>query len=179
LLSGGKIETVRDGGEAPGTQIEVRVRSFAIAAAPEDFSRSGNTEAGTSIEHKLHAPRPTGASGRSPSCCADERVILQLPAAASLLDRICDLHGKDLVDPSFSTSKTEEYPRKFGFRGLIGQAGVSRQNARAAACLRERAAHRKPGADGCASGGLSHRADERAVPVTFFVSSISFRRRWM
>jgi DNA mismatch repair protein MutL len=52
---------------------------------------------------------------------------LQLPAAASLLDRIRDLHGKDLVDRLLNVEESKNNPAKIRIRGLIGQAGVSRQ----------------------------------------------------
>jgi DNA mismatch repair protein MutL len=56
----------------------------------------------------------------------DERVVFQLPTANSLLDRIRDLHGKEMVDRLLAV----EEPTKnvsVRIRGLIGQAGVSRQ----------------------------------------------------
>src|SRR5947209_11306233 len=52
IVNGGKIEVVRDGGEAPGTQVEVRSLFYNIPARRK-FLRSENTET-RNIEHQLH-----------------------------------------------------------------------------------------------------------------------------
>ncbi|MEY2579994.1 MAG: mismatch repair protein MutL [Verrucomicrobiota bacterium] len=123
IVSGGKIETVRDGGEPPGTQIEVRSIFYNLPARRK-FLRSENTES-RNIEHQLHL-QATGHPEIAFVFVRDERVILQLPAAASLLDRIRDLHGKDLVDRLLNVEEPKNNPAKIRIRGLIGQAGVSR-----------------------------------------------------
>jgi len=124
IVSGGKIETVRDGGEAPGTQIEVRSIFYNLPARRK-FLRSENTES-RNIEHQLHL-QATGHPEIAFVFVRDERVILQLPVAASLLDRIRDLHGKDLVDRLLPIEEPKNNPARIRIRGLIGQAGVSRQ----------------------------------------------------
>src|SRR3954471_14141395 len=122
VVSGGKIETVRDGGEAPGTQIEVRSIFYNLPARRK-FLRSENTES-RNIEHQLHL-QATGHPEIAFAFVRDERVVLQLPAAASLVDRIRDLHGKELVDRLLPVEERDK--AKIRIRGLIGQAGVSRQ----------------------------------------------------
>jgi DNA mismatch repair protein MutL len=124
IVAGGKIETVRDGGEAPGTQIEVRSIFYNLPARRK-FLRSENTES-RNIEHQLHL-QATGHPEIAFVFVRDERVVFQLPAVANLHDRIRDLHGKELVDRLLAV----EEPAKNGsirIRGLIGQAGVSRQS---------------------------------------------------
>jgi DNA mismatch repair protein MutL len=123
IVAGGKIETVRDGGEAPGTQIEVRSIFYNLPARRK-FLRSENTES-RNIEHQLHL-QATGHPEIAFVFVRDERAVFQLPAVASLLDRIRDLHAKEMVDRLLAV----EEPAKnasIRIRGLIGQAGVSRQ----------------------------------------------------
>src|SRR6476619_5214170 len=76
------------------------------------------------LEHQLHL-QATGHPEIAFVFVRDERVIFQLPAAPSLLDRIRDLHGKDLVDRLLPVEEQEN--DSIRIRGLIGQAGVSRQ----------------------------------------------------
>ena len=124
IVSGGRIETVRDGGEAPGTQIEVRSIFYNLPARRK-FLRSENTES-RNLEHQLHL-QATGHPEIAFVFVRDERVVFQLPAAPSLVARIRDLHGKDLVDRLLTVEESGNGPAKIRIRGLIGQAGVSRQ----------------------------------------------------
>src|SRR6195256_6515814 len=124
LVNGGKLDVVRDSGEAPGTQVEAR-SIFYNMPARRKFLRSENTES-RNIEHQLHL-QATGHPEIAFVFVRDDRVVLQLPAAASLLDRIRDLHGKDLVDRLLPVEESKNNPAKIRIRGLIGQAGVSRQ----------------------------------------------------
>ncbi|MEP6698967.1 MAG: DNA mismatch repair endonuclease MutL [Verrucomicrobiota bacterium] len=124
IVNGGKIETVRDGGEAPGTQIEVRSLFFNLPARRK-FLRTENTES-RHIEHQLHL-QATGHPSIAFVFVRDDRIVFQLPAAAALRERIRDLHGNEMVarllpvTPPLPTAKIQ-------IRGLIGQAGVSRQS---------------------------------------------------
>jgi DNA mismatch repair protein MutL len=123
IVAGGRIETVRDGGEAPGTQIEVRSIFYNLPARRK-FLRSENTES-RNIEHQLHL-QATGHPEIAFVFVRDERVVFQLPAAASLGDRIRDLHGKELVNRLLAVEEADARAA-IRIRGLIGQAGVSRQ----------------------------------------------------
>src|SRR5256714_3514799 len=124
IVAGGKIETVRDAGEAPGTQMEVRW-IFDNPPARRKFLRSENTES-RNLEHQLHL-QATGHPEIAFAFVRDERVVFQLPAAASLVERIRDLHGKELVDRLLAVEEPKSASGKVRIRGLIGQAGVSRQ----------------------------------------------------
>jgi DNA mismatch repair protein MutL len=124
IVAGGRIETVRDGGEAPGTQIEVRSIFYNLPARRK-FLRSENTES-RNIEHQLHL-QATGHPEIAFAFVRDERVVFQLPAASSLVERIRDLYGKELVERLLTVEESAD-SSKIRLRGLIGQAGVSRQS---------------------------------------------------
>ena len=121
LVNGGKIETVRDGGDAPGTQVEVR-QLFYNLPARRKFLRTENTEA-SHVEHQLHL-QAIGHPRVAFVYVNDERVVWQLPRAAHLRERIRDLCGPAL------TAELLEVPEfvsgDISIRGFIGKAGVSR-----------------------------------------------------
>jgi DNA mismatch repair protein MutL len=123
IVAGGRIETVRDGGEAPGTQVEVRSIFYNLPARRK-FLRSENTES-RNIEHQLHL-QATGHPEIAFAFVRDDRIAFQLPAAANLLGRIRDLHGSELVERLLVVE--EPSASAIRIRGLIGQAGVSRQS---------------------------------------------------
>jgi DNA mismatch repair protein MutL len=124
IVAGGRIETVRDGGEAPGTQVEVRSIFYNLPARRK-FLRSENTES-RNIEHQLHL-QATGHPEIAFAFVRDDRIAFQLPAAANLLERIRDLHGPELVQRLLPVEEPSVSGR-IRIRGLIGQAGVSRQS---------------------------------------------------
>ena len=123
VVSGGRIETVRDGGEAPGTQIEVRSLFYNLPARRK-FLRSENTES-RNVEHQLHL-QAIGHPEVAFVLVRDDRVAFHLPTTSSLRDRIRDLHGSELVerllDVKFASRRS-----KIEISGLIGKAGLSRQ----------------------------------------------------
>jgi DNA mismatch repair protein MutL len=124
IVAGGRIETVRDGGEAPGTQVEVRSIFYNLPARRK-FLRSENTES-RNIEHQLHL-QATGHPEIAFAFVRDDRIAFQLPAAANLLERIRDLHGSELVERLLPVEEPSASAR-IRIRGLISQAGVSRQS---------------------------------------------------
>jgi len=124
IVNGGKIETVRDGGEAPGTQIEVRSLFFNLPARRK-FLRTENTES-RHIEHQLHL-QATGHPRVAFAFVRDERVVFQLPMAAHLRERIRDLHGDELVARLLPVAAPGT-AAAIRIGGLIGNAGVSRQS---------------------------------------------------
>ena len=121
LVNGGKIETVRDGGDAPGTQVEAR-QLFYNLPARRKFLRTENTEA-SHVEHQLHL-QAIGHPRVAFAFVNDERVVYQLPPADHLRERIRDLCGPAL------TAELLEVPEfvagEIAIRGFIGKAGVSR-----------------------------------------------------
>jgi len=123
IVNGGKIETVRDGGDAPGTQIEVR-QLFYNLPARRKFLRTENTET-SHVEHQLQL-QAIGHPQVGFVFVKDERVAYQLPPVTQLRDRIRDLCGAAL------TAELLEVPEFDGggiiIRGLVGKAGVSRSS---------------------------------------------------
>src|SRR5436305_12676747 len=94
VVNGGKIDIVRDGGEAPGTQVEVRSLFYNVPARRK-FLRSENTET-RNIEHQLHL-QAIGHANVAFMFGRDARLVFQLPSSATLTDRIRDLYGNELL----------------------------------------------------------------------------------
>jgi DNA mismatch repair protein MutL len=122
IVNGGKLEVVRDGGEAPGTQVEVRSLFYNLPARRK-FLRSENTES-RNIEHQIHL-QAIGHSQIGFSLLRDDRVLFRVPAAATLSDRIRDLYGAELLERLVEVTGTPS--RTSRISGFIGQAGLSRQ----------------------------------------------------
>src|SRR5205814_25745 len=76
VVNGGKIDIVRDGGEAPGTQVEVRSLFYNLPARRK-FLRSENTES-RNIEHQIHL-QAIGHSRIGFSLLRDDRMLFQVP----------------------------------------------------------------------------------------------------
>jgi DNA mismatch repair protein MutL len=122
VVNGGKIDIVRDGGEAPGTQIEVRSLFYNVPARRK-FLRSENTES-RNVEHQLHL-QAIGHPRVAFTFARDDRVIFQLPATATLNNRIRDLYGKELLEQLLPVNGATA--SQIRTSGLIGRAGLSRQ----------------------------------------------------
>src|SRR5437588_784319 len=122
VVNGGKIDIVRDGGEAPGTQVEVRSLFYNVPARRK-FLRAENTES-RNIEHQLHL-QAIGHPDIAFSFARDDRIVFQLPVTAMLTDRIRDLYGSELLAQLLSLSGSTS--PQIRIRGLIGRAGLSRQ----------------------------------------------------
>jgi DNA mismatch repair protein MutL len=120
-VNAGKIEVVRDGGEAPGTQIEVRSLFYNLPARRK-FLRSENTES-RNIEHQLHL-QAISHPQIAFTFIRNDRLVFQLAPAAKLADRIRDLYGADLLERLLPLNGTGSGKTDVG--GLIGQAGLSR-----------------------------------------------------
>jgi DNA mismatch repair protein MutL len=122
IVNGGKIDVVRDGGEAPGTQVEVRSLFYNLPVRRK-FLRSENTES-RNIEHQLHL-QAIGHPQIGFSLMRDDRMLLQLPAAVTLSDRIRDLYGAELLRRLVEVSDAAS--PKVRISGFIGREGLSRQ----------------------------------------------------
>lgn len=123
VISGGRIEHVRDGGDAPGTQIEVRSLFYNLPARRK-FLRTENTES-SHVAHQLHL-QAIGHPGTGFVFVNDDRLIYQLPPTTSLVDRIRDLCGPQLVEQLIEVP--EQTYAGITIRGYIGKPGVSRSS---------------------------------------------------
>jgi DNA mismatch repair protein MutL len=121
-VNGGKIDVVRDGGEAPGTQVDVRSLFYNLPARRK-FLRSENTES-RNIEHQVHL-QAIGHPEIGFSLMRDDRILFQLPATATLGNRIRDLYGVELLQRLVEVDGAAS--PKIQINGFIGQAGLSRQ----------------------------------------------------
>src|SRR5207302_9058080 len=123
VVNGGKIAMLRDGGEARGTQVEVRSLFYTVPARRK-FLRAENTES-RNIEHQLHL-QAIGHAKVAFTFARDDRVVFQLPATATLTDRIPDLYGNELLAQLLPLNGVGS--SQIRISGLIGQAGLSRQS---------------------------------------------------
>jgi DNA mismatch repair protein MutL len=153
IVNGGKIDVVRDGGEAPGTQVEVRSLFYNLPARRK-FLRSENTES-RNIEHQIHL-QAIGHPEIGFSLMRDDRILFQLPATATLGDRIRDLYGVELLQRLVEVNGAPA--PKIQISGLIGPA-----NPRPATRIRKRTSDRKQSYYRGRPRRLPHRSYEGAI----------------
>ena len=125
LVNGGRVEKVRDCGDAPGTSIEVRSLFYNLPVRRK-FLRSEGTEA-AHVENQLQLLALAHPTVRF-VYVRDGRTVLQLPSARRLIDRIRDLAGEDAVAELVPIEPLPRAPGSSGpkISGFIGRAGVSR-----------------------------------------------------
>jgi DNA mismatch repair protein MutL len=121
LVNGGKIESVRASGEAPGTQIEVRALFYNLPARRK-FLRSDNTEA-SHVQHQLSL-QAIGHPKIGFVWIRDQSIVFQTPPAGTLAERIRDLRGSELFDQLLEIQP--EPADGITVSGFLGRAGVSR-----------------------------------------------------
>ncbi|MEM9283275.1 MAG: DNA mismatch repair endonuclease MutL [Verrucomicrobiota bacterium] len=125
VVNGGKVISVKDCGEPPGTQIEVRSLFYNLPARRK-FLRTENTEY-SHLEQVIKTQAIAHESIRF-SLVRNDRIAFQLPATSSLRERIGGLVGNDLA-----SRLLEIEPYKFKgvtVRGLIGPPGMGRSDRR-------------------------------------------------
>ncbi len=121
IVHGGKIESVRAAGDAPGTQIEVRSLFYNLPARRK-FLRSENTEA-SHIQHQLLL-QAIGHPSIGFVSIRDQTLLFQAPPAKMLADRIRDLRGPELLEQLL---EIESVPADgITVSGFIGKPGSSR-----------------------------------------------------
>ena len=121
VVNGGKIDTVRASGEAPGTQIEVRSLFYNLPARRK-FLRSENTE--TSHVHHQLSLQAIGHPHIGFVSIRDQNIMFQAPPAKTLADRIRDLRGSELFEQLLEIKAATM--NGIAVTGFIGKVGVSR-----------------------------------------------------
>ncbi len=124
-VAGGRIESVADSGEAPGTQVEVKSLFYNLPARRK-FLRSEQTENGH-IEHQLHTLalchwRVAFTHVR------DGKLVFRLPAASSVATRVADLFGRELLRELLVVDDTGDDGMTLKVTGLIGKPGTLRSS---------------------------------------------------
>jgi DNA mismatch repair protein MutL len=120
-VNGGKIDSVRASGEAPGTQIEVRSLFYNLPARRK-FLRAENTEA-SHVQHQLSL-QAIGHPNIGFVSIRDQSIQFQAPPAKTLADRIRDLRGSELFEQLLEIRP--EVANGITVSGFIGKVGVSR-----------------------------------------------------
>jgi DNA mismatch repair protein MutL len=121
VVHGGKIDSVRASGEAPGTQIEVRSLFYNLPARRK-FLRSENTEA-SHVQHQLSL-QAIGHPNIGFVSIRDQTTLFQAPPAKTLGDRIRDLRGSELFEQLLEIESGSAH--EITVSGFIGKVGVSR-----------------------------------------------------
>lgn len=123
LINGGKMASVKDCGEPPGTQIEVRSLFFNIPARRK-FLRTENTE----FSHLEQTVRVQALAhpGVRFALVRNDRLVFQLPATKDARDRIRGLAGADLAGRLLEVPKQTHYGVTVS--GFIGPPGMGRSD---------------------------------------------------
>jgi len=121
LVNGGKIDTVRACGEAPGTLVEAK-HLFYNLPARRKFLRTENTEA-SHVQHQLML-QALGHPEVGFVLLRDQAVIFQLPPTGHWATRISDLRGDEIMKQVVEIESTAV--DGISIRGFLGKAGVSR-----------------------------------------------------
>ncbi|MBL9155388.1 MAG: DNA mismatch repair endonuclease MutL [Verrucomicrobiales bacterium] len=123
IINGGKMASVRDCGEPPGTQIEVRSLFFNIPARRK-FLRSETTE----FSHLEQTVRVQAVAhpGVRFALVHNERLLFQLPATADLRERVRGLAGADLASRLLEIEPQTHHG--VTVRGYIGPPGMGRSD---------------------------------------------------
>lgn len=120
-VNGGKIESVRVSGEAPGTTVEVRSLFYNLPARRK-FLRSEATEA-HHVQHRLLL-QAIGHFQAGFVYVRDQALVFQAPPARALVDRIRDLRGSEIVSQLLEIEAYEV--GALAVKGYLGRPGVSR-----------------------------------------------------
>ncbi|RYD30798.1 MAG: DNA mismatch repair endonuclease MutL [Verrucomicrobiaceae bacterium] len=120
-VEGGTVTEVRDAGDAPGTQVEVR-QLFYNVPARRKFLRSEDTEF-SHIEQQVRV-QALAHPEVGFSLTRDDRCLFHLPPGGRLLERIAGLAGAELTERLLEITDMERGPVRVS--GFIGEPGLLR-----------------------------------------------------
>lgn len=120
-IAGGKVESVKDGGDAPGTRIEVRSLFYNLPARRK-FLRTENTEA-SHVDHQLQLIALAHPSVGI-TYLRDNRLVFQLPISDTLGGRIRDLAGRAMLEELIPIEDAGHDAARLS--GFIARPGVTR-----------------------------------------------------
>lgn len=123
LVNGGKLLSVKEAGEAPGTQIEVRSLFYNLPARRK-FLRTENTEF-SHIEHQVRVHAMAHPQIRF-LLVHNERTVFHLPRTESLFERVRGMVGNELATRLLEVPETSR--EGVTVWGFIGEPGLSRSN---------------------------------------------------
>ena len=123
IIHGGKIISVKDCGEPPGTQIEARSLFYNLPARRK-FLRTENTEY-SHLEQTIKTQAIAHENIRF-SLVRGDRLAFQLPATTSLRERIGGLVGNDLAGRLLEIEPHEH--KGIRVKGFIGPPGMGRSD---------------------------------------------------
>jgi DNA mismatch repair protein MutL len=123
LVDGGRLLSVNDAGEAPGTHIEVR-NLFYNVPARRKFLRAENTEF-SHIEQQVRV-QALAHPEIAFSLTRDERLVFHLPGNAGLRERITGLAGLEVAEQLLEVPR--QTVRGVTVSGFIGKPGVHRSS---------------------------------------------------
>lgn len=123
VVAGGRVESVREVGSAPGTQIEVRELFYNLPARRK-FLRGEETES-AHILHGLEA-MALASPGVAFECRKDGREAMALPRADSLAVRIRDIFGAEYLNRLQEMAPVEG--EGFRLSGFLAKPGEGRRD---------------------------------------------------
>ncbi len=123
IIHGGKIISVKDCGESPGTQIEARSLFYNLPARRK-FLRTENTEY-SHLEQTIKTQAIAHENIRF-SLVRNDKLAFQLPATTSLRERIGGLVGMDLAGRLLEIEPHEH--KGVRIKGFIGPPGMGRSD---------------------------------------------------
>ena len=162
VVEGGRLISVADAGEAPGTHIEVR-NLFYNVPARRKFLRAENTEF-SHIEQQVRV-QALAHPEIAFSLTRDERLVFHLPGSGNLRERITGLAGVEVAGQLLEVPR--QSVRGVTVSGFMGEAGVHRSTRAAMFTFLNRRPVESPVFNYALRGAYAEALPRGAWPVAF------------